>query len=57
MPCKTVIMPTDCIYINSIYYRHMIGRAGRRSFDTIGNIGMILKYVLYIYMYITSFKS
>jgi replicative superfamily II helicase len=57
MPCKTVIMPTDCIYINSIYYRHMIGRAGRRGFDTIGNIGMILKYVLYIYMYITSFKS
>jgi superfamily II RNA helicase len=41
MPCKTVCMPTDCIYINSIYYRHMIGRAGRRGFDTIGNIGKI----------------
>ena len=39
MPCKTVVMPADCVHINSTYYRHMIGRAGRRGFDTIGNIG------------------
>ena len=38
MPCKTVVMPTDSIYFNPIYYRHMVGRAGRRGFDTIGNI-------------------
>jgi replicative superfamily II helicase len=32
-------MPADCIYLDNIYYRHMIGRAGRRGFDTFGNVG------------------
>jgi replicative superfamily II helicase len=32
-------MPADCIYFDNIYYRHMIGRAGRRDFDTFGNVG------------------
>ena len=39
MPCKTVVMPADSIYFNAIYYRHMISRAGRRGFDTIGHVG------------------
>ncbi|RNA17498.1 superfamily II RNA helicase [Brachionus plicatilis] len=38
MPCKTVVIPSDLCYLNPIYYRHMVGRAGRRGFDTIGNI-------------------
>ncbi len=45
-------MPTDCIYINSIYYRHMIGRAGRRGFDTIGNIGKIFNLKLIIILHL-----
>ena len=36
MPCKTVVLPSDSMYFNPIYYRHMIGRAGRRGFDNIG---------------------
>jgi len=36
---KSVIMPADCIYFDNIYYRHMIGRAGRRGYDTFGNVG------------------
>lgn len=38
MPCKTVVIPGHLRFLNPIYYRHMIGRAGRRGFDTIGNI-------------------
>lgn len=38
MPCKTVVIPSDLCYLNPIYFRHMVGRAGRRGFDTIGNI-------------------
>ena len=38
MPCKTVVLTKDAIYLDSIMYRQMVGRAGRRGFDTIGNI-------------------
>ena len=37
MPCKTVVLTKDLLYINTMMYRQMIGRAGRRGFDTIGN--------------------
>jgi superfamily II RNA helicase len=38
MPCKTVVLPSDAMTFDSINYRHMIGRAGRRGFDLFGNI-------------------
>ena len=38
MPCRTVVMPADSQFFGSIYYRHMVGRAGRRGFDNFGNI-------------------
>ena len=37
MPCKTVVLTKDLLYINTMMYRQMIGSAGRRGFDTIGN--------------------
>ena len=38
MPCKTVVLGCDSVGFSSIKYKQMVGRAGRRSFDTIGNI-------------------
>jgi superfamily II RNA helicase len=38
MPCKTVVLTCDSIGFSSIKYKQMVGRAGRRTFDTIGNI-------------------
>ena len=38
MPCRTVVLTKDSLYLNTMLYRQMIGRAGRRGFDTIGNI-------------------
>ena len=38
MPCRTVVLTKDSLNLNTMMYRQMIGRAGRRGFDTIGNI-------------------
>ena len=38
MPCRTVVLTRDCLFLDTMLYRQMIGRAGRRGFDTIGNI-------------------
>jgi hypothetical protein len=38
MPCKTVVITNECLFLDTMLYRQMIGRAGRRGFDTIGNI-------------------
>jgi superfamily II DNA or RNA helicase len=38
MPCKSVVMTKDSFFFDTMLYRQMIGRAGRRGFDTIGNI-------------------
>ena len=38
MPCKTVVLTKDCLMLDTMLYRQMIGRAGRRGFDTIGNV-------------------
>ena len=38
MPCRTVVLTKDCLFLDTMLYRQMIGRAGRRGFDTTGNI-------------------
>ncbi|GJQ71104.1 putative ATP-dependent RNA helicase [Trypoxylus dichotomus] len=38
MPCKSVVVFGDSPYLNSIEYHQMSGRAGRRGFDTEGNV-------------------
>mmetsp|Transcript_1093 Transcript_1093/g.2500 ORF Transcript_1093/g.2500 Transcript_1093/m.2500 type:complete len:675 (+) Transcript_1093:3561-5585(+) len=38
MPCKTSVFVSDAVYINSMSYRQMAGRAGRRGFDLRGNV-------------------
>jgi len=38
MPCKTTVFAGHSPYLNTMNYRQMSGRAGRRGFDTIGNV-------------------
>lgn len=38
MPCKTTVICGDSIFMNSLEYQQMSGRAGRRGFDNEGNV-------------------
>jgi ATP-dependent RNA helicase DDX60 len=38
MPCRTVVFAGDSLLLDPLNYKQMAGRAGRRGYDTLGNI-------------------
>ena len=38
VPCKTVVIAGDEIYLTPLTYQQMAGRAGRRGFDNVGRV-------------------
>uniref|UniRef100_A0A8C4MU06 DExD/H-box 60 like n=1 Tax=Equus asinus asinus TaxID=83772 RepID=A0A8C4MU06_EQUAS len=38
MPCKSVVLAQDSVYLDALNYRQMSGRAGRRGQDLLGDV-------------------
>lgn len=38
MPCRTVVFAGDSLELDPMNYKQMAGRAGRRGYDTLGNV-------------------
>lgn len=38
MPCRTTVFAGDSLYLDPMNYKQMSGRAGRRGYDTLGNV-------------------